>query len=111
MRQTRPSDNDDAWRQVEGLYSRVRTTWERAVEERLFGGVVERFERDVRTRQFRYVTVTPERIRTVEGAMTRASRFMHEDAYAAQVPLPSIDELLSNVATLREFEEDTRPTS
>lgn len=111
MRQTRPSDNDEAWRQVEGFYSRVRTTWERAVEERLFGGVVERFERDVRTRQFRYVTVTPERIRTVEGAMTRASRFMHEDAYAAQVPLPSIAELLSDVATLREFEEDTRPTN
>jgi hypothetical protein len=43
-----PVDYEQAGRQTTGFYHRVRTSWERAVEERLFAGVVERFERDVR---------------------------------------------------------------
>jgi hypothetical protein len=71
------------------------------VEERPFGGVIERFEGDVKTMQFRNIKVTPESIKTVESGMTRASRFVHEDAYAAQVPLPSINDMADDVEALR----------
>lgn len=111
MRKNRPADNDEAWRKVDGFYKRVRTSWERAVEERLFGGVVERFERDVKTMQFRNIRVTPERIRACEDGMTRGSRFVHEDAYAAQVPLPSVKDMAEDVEALRSFERETRPDS
>jgi energy-coupling factor transporter ATP-binding protein EcfA2 len=109
MRQgERPSDNDEAWRQVEGFYKRVRTTWERAVEERLFAGVVERFERDVKTKSLKNLQITSDLIEQVNEGMTRASLYVHEDAYAAQVPLPSIQEMTADLKKLQAFEAETR---
>jgi hypothetical protein len=40
--QPAPRDYDGAWRDVADFYARLRTTWERGVEERLFNGVVQR---------------------------------------------------------------------
>lgn len=78
-----PTDYESAWRHANGFYQRVRTSWERAVEERLFAGVVERFERDVKTLQLKDVKVSDELIGQVERGMTRASMFLHECAFAA----------------------------
>jgi energy-coupling factor transporter ATP-binding protein EcfA2 len=97
---------DEGWNQVDGFYSRLRTCWERAVEERLFGGVVERFERNVKTQQFKDVRVTPELLRQVDAGMTRASRFLHEDSYRAQVPLPSLTDMAEDLERLRQFDRD-----
>jgi hypothetical protein len=47
--QPSPRDADEAWHRVCDLYADMRTTWERAVEERLFRGVVQRFHREVKT--------------------------------------------------------------
>lgn len=109
MRQNpRPSDSDEAWRQVEAFYKRVRTTWERAVEERLFASVIERFERDVKTKSLKNVQITPELIEQVDDGMTRASMYVHEDAYAAQVALPSVADMAADIEKLRAFERETR---
>jgi AAA domain len=102
------STHEDASGAVEGFYKRVRTTWERAVEERLFAGVVERFERDVKTKSLKDVKITPERVKHVESGMARASTFIHEEPYAAQEPIPSIAEMEQDVADLRAFEKQTR---
>lgn len=104
-----PRDNDEAWRRVDGFYARLRTSWERAIEERLFGGVVERFERDVQTLRLRDIRVTPENIAACTEGMTGASRFVHEDAYAAPVALPTDAEMNADLTALREFEQRTRP--
>jgi ABC-type transport system involved in cytochrome c biogenesis ATPase subunit len=108
MRKDRPPTNDEAWRRVNGFYERLRISWERAVEERLFGGVIERFERNVKTQQFRKIKVTPERLDAIEAGMSQCSRFVHESAYAAPVALPSIDEIAKDLEQLRAFERDTR---
>lgn len=108
MRNNPPATADNAWRQVDGFYKRVRTTWERAVEERLFAGVVERFERDVKTKSLKDVQVTQELIQRVEDGMTRASRYVHEDAFTAQVPLPSEQDMAADVDRLRELARDTK---
>jgi ABC-type transport system involved in cytochrome c biogenesis ATPase subunit len=108
IRSMPPATSDDAWRLVDGLYKRIRTSWERAVEERLFAGVVERFERDVKTQSLKNVKITPELIKQVDDGMTRASRYVHEDAFAAQVPLPSAEDMVNDVTKLREFEKQTR---
>jgi AAA domain-containing protein len=62
-----PADYEEAWRWANGFYQRVRTSWERAVEERLFAGVVERFERDVKTQRLKDVKITDELIAQVTG--------------------------------------------
>ena len=103
-----PKDHETAWHQVNGFYYRLRTSWERAVEECLFAGVVERFERDVKTLKLKDVKVTDELIGRIEQGMTRASMFLHEDAFAAQVTLPSLAEMSNDLDMLRGFERDTR---
>lgn len=102
---------DAAWSQVDGFYSRLRTCWERAVEERIFGGVVQRFERDVKTKQFGEMRVTPELLRQIDEGMTRASRFVHEDSYRAQVALASVTDMAEDLDRLRQFDRDWRAAS
>jgi AAA domain len=109
--EAKPADYEQAWRRANGFYHRVRTSWERAVEERLFAGVVERFERDVKTLQLKDVKITDELIGEVERGMTRASMFLHEDAFAAQVSLPSLAEMSKDLDALRQFERATRRTN
>jgi ABC-type cobalamin/Fe3+-siderophores transport system ATPase subunit len=110
LRSDAPRNNDEAWRRVDGYYARLRTSWERAIEERLFGGVVERFERDVQTLRLRDVQVTPENVTACIKGMTDASRFVHEDAYAAPVTLPTVAEMQADLSDLQDFERRTRPS-
>ena len=105
-----PADYEQACRRTTGFYHRVRTSWERAVEERLFAGVVERFERNVKTLLLKDVKITDELVDQVEQGMTRGSKFLHEGAFAAQVALPSLVEMAQEVETLRKFDKSTRPT-
>jgi hypothetical protein len=42
--------------------------------------------------------------------MTRGSKFLHEDAFAAQAALPSLVEMAREVEMLRDFKTSTRPT-
>jgi energy-coupling factor transporter ATP-binding protein EcfA2 len=106
-----PATEDEAWKQAIGFYTRLRKSWERAVEERLFAGVVERFERNVRTQSLKDVQVTPDLIARVDAGMSRASLFVHEDAFAAPAPLPSFDDMEADLLAIREFERQTKPTS
>ena len=103
-----PTDYEEAWRRANGFYQRLRTSWERAVEERLFAGVVERFERDVKTLQLKDVKITDGLIGQIEQGMTRTSQFLHEGAFAAQVTLPSLTEMSDDLDKLRGFERTTR---
>lgn len=103
-----PVDYEQAGRRTAGFYHRVRTSWERAVEERLFAGVVERFERDVKTLRLKDVRITDELVDQVVQGMTRGSKFLHEDAFAAQAALPSLIEMAREVEMLRVFETSTR---
>lgn len=55
------------------FYSKLRATWERAVEENLFRGVVQRFGSDVSTKMLHSVVVDDEDYRTVYHAMSDSS--------------------------------------
>jgi len=103
-----PRDFDEAWRRVRDFYADLRTTWERAVEERLFRGVVQRFQRDVKTLKLRDVEVTPELVSAIEEGMTRASEFVHDEPPAAATTLPGRRELADDLDKMRNFEQRTR---
>lgn len=110
VRKNPAANLDAAWQQVDGFYSRLRTCWERAVEERVFGGVVQRFERDVKTKQFKDMRVSASLLEQVDEGMTRASRFVHEDSFKAQIPLPSVDDMTEDLERLRRFDEESKNT-
>lgn len=103
-----PGDFDDAWRRVCGFYADLRVSWERAVEERLFRGVVQRFQREVKTLALDDVVVTPELVAAINQGMTRCSQFVHDESPAATTSLPGRTELAADLAQLQEFERQTR---
>lgn len=77
---------DAEWDGLCAFYRKLRTTWERGVEERLFRGVVQRLQRAVKTQSLDEVRLTPEIIALVKQGMDRCALFVHDDPPAATVP-------------------------
>ena len=68
-------------------YSLLREAWERAVEERLLKGVVERFSFGIQTQKLKKIIVTDALINEIETGMTESSKWVH-DAAAGLNPTP-----------------------
>jgi energy-coupling factor transporter ATP-binding protein EcfA2 len=98
-----PTTQEAARQRVVQFYADLRTSWERAVEERLFQGVVQRLQRDVKTLSLRHVTVTPDLAAMVENGMTRASHFVHDEPLGATIPLPGQAEVAEDLQLLKDF--------
>jgi hypothetical protein len=98
---------DEHLREVEGFYTKLRESWERAVEECLFNKVVGRFQPGVATLALRGVTVTDDDHKTVFFAMKRASEYSGHDRPAGRQPtMRTIDEMRGDVEELRKFVKD-----
>lgn len=103
-----PRDEDEAWRRVCDFYAQMRVAWERAVEERLFAGVVQRFQREVKTLSLHDVRIAPALIADVEGGMTRCSEFVHDAAVGTRTMIPTKETLEGDLQRLVDFEKATR---
>jgi hypothetical protein len=98
---------DEHLKQVEGFYTKLRESWERAVEECLFNKVVGRFQPDVKTLALRGVTVTDDDHITVFFAMKRASEYSGHDRPAGRQPTTrTIDDMRGDLEDLRKFVKD-----
>lgn len=85
------------------LYGLLREAWERALEEVLLGGVVERYRPNIQTQQVAQIAdITPEDCKTVETAMTKCSKWLpgHDQAAAARAPVPGPTELKADIEAL-----------
>ncbi len=85
------------------LYGLLRETWERALEEVLLGGVVERYRPGVQTQQIMQIAdITAEDCKAVETAMSKCSTWLpgHDKAAAARAPVPSSAELKGDIDAL-----------
>jgi hypothetical protein len=99
-----PIDGDEFRKLSRGFYSELRETWERAVEEVVLGGVVERFGSDVRTQSLKSVEVTDDDYRTIFFAMKRASeRSGHDQAAGRQIDTPDKAQMRNDLQELRDF--------
>jgi ABC-type hemin transport system ATPase subunit len=84
----------------------IRETWERLVEQVLLKGVVQRFERDIRTRELRYLTdIDDQDVARIDLGMNVESRFMtgHDDPTGDVVRMSGPDWLSSELNNLKEF--------
>jgi hypothetical protein len=89
--------------QAKYLYGLLREAWERALEEVLLGGVVERYRPSVQTQRLAPLSdITDADCKTVETAMTKCSTWLpgHDQAAAARAPLPGSNELKSDIEAL-----------
>lgn len=92
----------DAYRDaVKDLYTALRETWERLVEEVLLGKVVERYSSAVQTQSLRNVIVGDDDHKTVFVNMKRVSKYSgHDQAGADQLPLPKKDEIAKDIEAI-----------
>jgi energy-coupling factor transporter ATP-binding protein EcfA2 len=88
------------------LYGLLREAWERALEEVLLNGIVERFRPGVQTQHVATIAdITLEDCRTLDAAMTKCSRWLpgHDQAAAARAAVPEPTELKGDIETLQNW--------
>src|SRR5262249_12701304 len=88
------------------LYGLLREAWERALEEVLLGGIVERFRPSVQTQQTLDIAdITQEDCKTLDAAMTKCSKWLpgHDQAAAARAEVPGPAELKADIEALENW--------
>lgn len=88
------------------LYGLLREAWERALEEVLLGGIVERFRPSVQTQHISKIAdITPDDCQAVDSGITKCSRWLpgHDQAAAAQAPVPDPAELRADIEALESW--------
>jgi energy-coupling factor transporter ATP-binding protein EcfA2 len=88
------------------IYGKMRETWERLVEEWLIRGVVERFNREIKTQSAKHlIDITELDIETLDSAMSKCSAYMHGHDMAEEAAgyFPDIDELESDISALEAY--------
>lgn len=99
------NNQDEEYRRgARELYSHLRMSWERAVEELLFKCVVVRFRNSVETNRLKKVSVTAEDIAIITKNMTKCSIFVgHDGAMEGNPSMPDHNELSSDVEALENW--------
>jgi ABC-type dipeptide/oligopeptide/nickel transport system ATPase subunit len=92
-------------REVKQWYMYLREAWERAVEELLFQGVIERFNASIKTQSLSDLKITDEMISLVTTGMTKSSAFVHDESPAFGGMIPSIEEIESDLKDLETFKQ------
>jgi energy-coupling factor transporter ATP-binding protein EcfA2 len=93
-------------KEAQFLYGMLRAAWERALEEVLLEGVVERFRPGVQTQQIlRIADITEDDCRTLDAAMTKCSKWLpgHDRAAAGRAPVPESGELKADIEALEKW--------
>lgn len=92
---------------VKDLYTDLRETWERLVEELLFNKTVTRFQLGVKTQSINGVEVTDDDYKRVFYGMKRASVFSgHDRAQGAQSALPRHDEMQKDIDSIKTYSDE-----
>lgn len=88
------------------IYGLLRAAWERALEEVLLGGVVERYRRSIQTQQIIQIAdITEDDCKALSYAMTKCSTWLtgHDQAAAARAELPEPDVLKADIEKLENW--------
>lgn len=88
------------------LYGLLREVWERAVEEVLLCGIVERFRPGIQTQHISTIAdITPQDCQMVTAAMSKCSRWLagHDQAAAARAPVPDSVELEADIQAVENW--------
>ena len=94
-------------REIIGLYTYMRETWERIIEEILFNNVVQRFRPEIKTMRLKDAPVDPEAdYPAIFEGMTRCSSYSgHDRPLEMQPAFPSVDQICSDIKQLKDFAE------
>lgn len=97
------ADPDRLERDMKSWYELLREAWERGIEERLFGGVVERFRYGIETQRLKNVNVTEEKLKMVNEGMTSTSARCHDESSAVNRGCATVAEADEDLKKYEEF--------
>jgi energy-coupling factor transporter ATP-binding protein EcfA2 len=106
---SRDGHQDAYEKEAKYLYGLLREAWERALEEVLLGGVVERYRPGIQTQQIAQIAdISADDCKAVETAMTKCSTWLpgHDKAAAARAPVPRPSDLKADVKALEDWVAD-----
>ena len=88
------------------LYGLLREAWERAIEEVLLGGIVERFRPSVQTQHIGTIAdICTGDCTTLDAAISKCSKWLpgHDQGAAARAPVPEPVELIADIEQLEKW--------
>lgn len=90
---------------VRDIYGGLRETWERAIEEVLFGGTIQRYQKEIKTQSLKEITIEQSDYGEIDTGMIKCSRFFtgHDKSPSNPIHLPSPNEMANDIKNLREF--------
>jgi energy-coupling factor transporter ATP-binding protein EcfA2 len=97
--------------QTKALYGRLREAWERALEEVLLNGVVQRYRPSIETNRLSKIfDITEADYKAVDAGMTKSSAWLigHDQAAAARAPVPGPAELKKDIEALETWVRSIR---
>lgn len=100
---SREGHKDAYEKEAKYLYGLLREAWERALEEVLLHGLVERYRPNIQTQQVAKIAdITADDCKKVETAITKCSKWLagHDQAAAARAPVPAPTELKADIDAL-----------
>lgn len=108
---SREGHQDAYEKEAKFLYGLLREGWERALEEVLLGGVVERYRPGIQTQQAAQLAdISLEDCKILEVAMTKCSKWLpgHDQAAAARAPVPGPADLKADIEALEQWVSSIR---
>ncbi|WP_420403506.1 AAA family ATPase [Nisaea sp.] len=92
---------------VTAIYTRMRETWERIVEEIIFNGAIQRFRPEIMTQSLKHAAFNPEEdYPAIFEGMKRCSHYSgHDRAEGLPDELPDQGTIESDLAALKEFRD------
>lgn len=109
LKKAESGDQDDYRNKVKLWYMLLREAWERAVEERLFKGVVQRFNRSIQTQRLDSVDINPTLIKEVNDGMSESSKWLHDMAVGTNPAVPKNVKLEAELMSLENFITKCKP--
>lgn len=94
---------DEYFFAAKSWYSLLREAWERAVEERLLKGVVERFSFGIQTQKIKKIIVNNDLINEIETGMTESSKWVHDAAAGLNPTTPDTTKAESDLKFFEDF--------
>jgi hypothetical protein len=103
-------NEDEYLVKVKSWYEFLREGWERAVEEILFNGVVERYMPGVQTLRLKNVIITNELKTYIEKGMTDSSNWTHDAAAGLNPTPPDTSKAEADLNLLDDFIKKCEPS-
>lgn len=87
-----------------GLYTKMRETWERIIEEILFNNAVQRFRPEIMTQRLEEACINPrDDYPLIYEGMKRCSYYCHDRAQDLPTALPESDRISRDIEDLKDF--------